>query len=149
MHPKNHFWKDFLSLDIQRAIIETSIQKHILYLYIFTWKFFVFIIFLFSLLFCSQGCITIFLKRGDHPVSRKRPPFFNCARFVTFFSVSFEKESHWNTFLLRFCERYYDFFCCCHGRSRESPQLTAGKESPSSPLFISPFRAVHFRGHVH
>jgi len=114
------------------------LYRNTYYIYIYLHGNFLFLLFFFfSLLFCSPGCITIFLKRGDHPVSRKRPPFFNCARFVTFFSVSFEKESHWNTFLLRFCERYYDFFCCCHGRSRESPQLTAGKESPSSPSLLA------------
>jgi len=83
------FWKDFLSLDIQRAItlVKNIYQENILYIYIFTWKFFVFIIFLslFSLLlFAKKGCLTIFLKGGPlYPA--KRPSFFQLCPFCHLF----------------------------------------------------------------
>lgn len=114
--PKTTFWKDFLSLDIQRAIIITLVKKKIyqentyyisiyIYMEIFCFYYFSFSFFSPSV---GKGCLTIFLKGGPlYCIPQKRPSFFQLCPFCRLFIL---EKSHWNTFLLRFCERYYDFF---------------------------------------
>jgi len=78
-------------------------ETHIIYyLYIFTWKFFV-LLFFFSLSFCLQGCITIFLKGGPPCIPHKAPFFQLCPFWHLFFCFSWIKKNRTGT---RF---YWDF----------------------------------------
>jgi len=111
MHPK-YFWKDFFVVRHTESYHHTykSIKKNILYIYIYLHGTFLFLLFFFFSPVILARMHNDLFERGA-TVSRIRPSFST----MPVLSPLFEK-SHWNTFLLRFCELYYEFFVVMQGR---------------------------------